>query len=153
MVTSDQGASTIGGIVVVEESGQGKYRQRVTAGGHTLIADEPKSAGGDDAGPNPYEFLLAALGACTSMTLRMYADLKKLPLEKITVTLQHEKIHAEDCADCETKEGKLDRILRIIDLEGSLSEDQRKRLLEIADKCPVHRTLMGEMRVVTRVSE
>ena len=153
MVTSDQEASAIGGIVVVEESGQGKYRQRVTAGGHTLVADEPRSAGGDDAGPDPYEFLLAALGACTSMTLRMYADLKKLPLEKITVTLQQEKIHAADCAGCETKEGRIDRILRIIDLEGSLSEDQRKRLLEIADKCPVHRTLQGEIRIVTRVSD
>lgn len=152
MVTSDQDAG-IGGIVVVEESGQGKYRQRVTAGGHTLVADEPKSAGGDDAGPNPYEFLLSALGACTSMTLRMYADLKKLPLEKITVTLQHERIHADDCTGCETKEGKIDRILSIIDLKGPLGEDQRRRLLEIADKCPVHRTLQGEIRIVTRVSD
>lgn len=152
MVTSDQGAG-VDSLVVVEESGQGKYQQRVTAGGHTLVADEPKSAGGDDAGPNPYEFLLSALGACTSMTLRMYADLKKLPLEKITVTLQHEKIHAEDCADCETKEGRIDRILRIIDLKGPLGEDQRRRLLEIADKCPVHRTLQGEIRIVTRVSD
>ncbi|MCK7491640.1 MAG: OsmC family protein [Comamonadaceae bacterium] len=99
------------------------------------------SAGGDDAGPSPYELLLSALGACTAMTLRMYADLKKLPLKHISVELRHEKIHAEACQQCETKEGKIDRIERIVTLEGDLSDEQRNRLLEIANKCPVHRTL------------
>jgi uncharacterized OsmC-like protein len=140
-------------IVIVEESGAGKYQQAVKAGNHKLIADEPVSVGGKDAGMNPYELLLASLGACTSMTLRMYAERKNLPLKKVTVTLQHEKIHAEDCVDCETKEGKIDRILRIIQLDGPLNDDQRKKLLEIADKCPVHRTLHSEIRIVTRVSD
>lgn len=140
-------------IVVVSENGRGKYQQSIIAGSHEVVADEPLSAGGDDAGLNPYELLLASLGACTAMTLRMYADLKKLPLKKVSVTLQHEKIHAADCADCETKDGKIDRILRIINLDGPLSDDQRKKLLEIADKCPVHRTLHSEIRIVTRVSE
>lgn len=140
-------------IVIVEESGAGKYQQAVEAGNHKLIADEPVSVGGKDAGMNPYELLLASLGACTSMTLRMYAERKNLPLKKVTVTLQHEKIHAEDCVDCETKEGKIDRILRIIQLDGPLNDDQRKKLLEIADKCPVHRTLHSEIRIVTRVSD
>lgn len=141
------------GIVIVQESGAGKFQQTVTAGSHKLTADEPGSAGGDDAGLNPYELLLASLGACTSMTLRMYAESKNLPLKKVSVTLQHEKIHAEDCTACETKEGKVDRILRIIKLEGPLNDDQRKKLLEIADKCPVHRTLHSEIRIVTRVSD
>ena len=115
-----------------------------------MLADEPVTAGGEDTGPGPYDFVLAGLGACTSMTMRMYADRKSLPLDRITVTLKHSKIHAEDCAECETKEGMLDQIDRVIAIEGALDADQRKRLMEIADKCPVHRTLTSEIRIVTK---
>ncbi len=140
--------------VIVHEFGNGKYTQSISVGGeHHLIADEPVALGGNNNGPNPYELLLASLGACTSMTLRMYAERKKLPLEKVTVTLSHEKIHAEDCAACETKTGKIDRIMRIIVLDGPLSDEDRSKLLEIADKCPVHRTLTSEIRIVTRLSD
>ena len=97
--------------------------------------------------------MLAGLGACTSMTMRMYADRKSLPLDHVTVTLRHSKIHAEDCAECETKEGMLDQIDRVISIEGALDADQRKRLMEIADKCPVHRTLKSEIRIVTKAAE
>ena len=138
--------------VVVAESGGGKYRQHVLAGRHRGLADEPASAGGDDAGPSPYELLLSALGACTSMTLRMYADMKKLPLRHVSVELRHEKIHAEACQECETKDGKIDRIERIVTLEGDLSPEQRQRMLEIANKCPVHRTLHSEVWVPTRLA-
>jgi putative redox protein len=122
-------------------------------GPHKMLADEPVAAGGRDSGPGPYDFVLAGLGACTSMTMRMYADRKSLPLERITVTLKHSKIHAEDCAECETKEGMLDQIDRVISMEGALDADQRKRLMEIADKCPVHRTLTSEVRIVTKEAE
>ena len=138
--------------VTVAEAGAGKYRQHVKAGRHRGLADEPVSAGGDDAGPSPYELLLSALGACTAMTLRMYADLKKLPLKHISVELRHEKIHAEACQHCETKEGKIDRIERVVTLEGDLSDEQRNRLLEIANKCPVHRTLHSEVWVPTSLA-
>tara|TARA_R110001592_G_scaffold692_2_gene3786 strand:- start:4108 stop:5337 length:1230 start_codon:yes stop_codon:yes gene_type:complete len=134
------------GTVVVEETGQGKFQNAVSVGGrHVLIADEPADVGGTDTGPGPYDFLLTALGACTAMTIRMYADLKKLPLTKVRVTLTHDKIHAEDCADCETKVGKLDRIVRDLHFEGDLSDEQKAKLLEIADKCPVHKTLHSEI--------
>ena len=112
-----------------------------------------KAIVGQDSGPGPYDFVLAGLGACTSMTMRMYADRKSLPLDRVTVTLRHSKIHAEDCAECETKEGMLDQIDRVISIEGALDADQRKRLMEIADKCPVHRTLTSEIRIVTKVAE
>ncbi len=115
-----------------------------------MIADEPVAAGGEDSGPGPYDFVLAGLGACTSMTMRMYADRKSLPLERVTVTLKHSKIHASDCEECETREGMLDQIEREIAIEGNLDADQRKRLMEIADKCPVHRTLTSEIRIVTQ---
>jgi putative redox protein len=118
-----------------------------------LRADEPVGAGGDDSGPSPYELLLASLGACTSMTLRTYADLKKIPLEKVTVRLKHEKIHAQDCAECETKEGKIDRIDRQIELAGPLDDAQRTKLLEIANKCPVHRTLHSELHIPTTLKQ
>ena len=118
-----------------------------------MLADEPASVGGADTGPNPYEFLLSGLGACTSMTMRMYADRKALPLERVTVTLAHRKIHAKDCEDCETKVGMLDEIERVIAIEGDLDAEQRQRLMEIADKCPVHRTLTSEIRIVTRTAD
>jgi putative redox protein len=135
--------------VTVTETGAGKFQQAITVGPHRLIADEPVAAGGLDSGPGPYNFLLAGLGACTAMTLRMYADHKKLPLERVSVTLSHSKIHAQDCAECETKEGKVDRIERVLTLTGALSDEQRARLVEIADKCPVHRTLSSEINIRT----
>lgn len=138
------------GEVVVAETREGKFTLSIAAAGHALRADEPQSVGGLGSAPGPYDLLLSALGACTAMTIRMYADLKQLPLERVTVRLKHEKIHAQDCADCETNEGKIDRIERVITLEGALDEAQRAKLLEIADKCPVHRTLHGEVKVVTR---
>lgn len=137
------------GHVVVAESGEGPYTQHVRMGRHLAQADEPQVVGGQDLGPNPYEYLLAALGNCTSMTLRMYANLKKFPLERVQVFLHHRKIHAQDCAECETKVGKVDEIERRIELSGPLSGEQRQKLLEIANKCPVHRTLTSEIRVVT----
>jgi len=110
------------------------------------------SVGGNGSGPSPYEYLLAALGACTSMTIRLYADLKKIPLTRVSVLLRHDKIHAADCAECETKEGKIDRIEREIRIEGDLSAEQRARLMEIADKCPVHRTLHSEIDIKTKAA-
>ena len=139
--------------VVVQETRQSKFQQTVSVGPHHLLADEPVAAGGEDAGPGPYDYLLAGLGACTSMTMRLYADRKALPLERTTVTLNHSKIHAEDCAECETKTGMLDQIDRVIRMEGTLDAEQRKKLMEIADKCPVHRTLTSEIRIVTKVAE
>src|SRR5262249_4710481 len=129
------------GSVIVSETRRGRFEQEVTVGPHRFLADEPVQAGGFGSGPGPYDLLLPGLGACTSMTLRLYAERKSLPLDKVTVRLTHTKIHAADCEACETKEGMLDRIDRAITLTGNLSDEQRKRLLEIADKCPVHRTL------------
>ena len=137
------------GLVTVRETGQGRLQQEITTGAHRFLADEPVAAGGADSGPNPYDLLLAALGACTAMTLRLYAERKALPLDRVTVKLRHAKIHAADCAACETKEGKIDQIERGIVLEGALDADTRKRLLEIADKCPVHRTLTSEVDIAT----
>lgn len=137
--------------VTVTETGQGKFQQSVRAGRHALIADEPVAQGGLDSGPNPYDLVLAGLGACTSMTMRLYADQKKLPLERVSVALKHSRIHAADCETCETKEGKVDRIDRVLTLTGALDAGQRKRLLEIADKCPVHRTLTSEIDIRTTV--
>ena len=136
--------------VVVRETRKSKFNQTVTVGPHRLVADEPVAAGGEDAGPGPYDFLLAGLGACTSMTMRLYADRKSLPLDRVTVTLKHSKIYAKDCAECETREGMLDQIERDITVEGALDSEQRKKLMEIADKCPVHRTLTSEIRIVTK---
>ena len=136
--------------VVVRETRNSKLQNAVSIGPHHLFADEPVAAGGEDSGPGPYDFVLAGLGACTSMTMRLYADRKSFPLERATVTLSHNKIYAKDCAECETKEGMLDQIEVAIGLEGPLDADQRKRILEIADKCPVHRTLTSEIRIVTR---
>jgi uncharacterized OsmC-like protein/pimeloyl-ACP methyl ester carboxylesterase len=139
--------------VVVRETRNSKFQQTIATGPHRLLADEPVAAGGEDTGPGPYDFLLASLGACTSMTMRLYADRKSLPLERVTVTLKHQKIHAEDCAECETKAGMLDQIDRVIAMEGALDAEQRKKLMEIADKCPVHRTLTSEIRIVTQAAD
>jgi uncharacterized OsmC-like protein/fermentation-respiration switch protein FrsA (DUF1100 family) len=136
--------------VVVQETRKSKFNQTISVGPHRLIADEPVAAGGDDAGPGPYDFLLAGLGACTSMTMRLYADRKSLPLDRVTVTLKHSKIYAKDCAECETRDGMLDQIERDIAMDGTLDPEQRKKLMEIADKCPVHRTLTSEVRIVTK---
>ena len=138
---------------VVRETRNSKFQNTVAIGPHHMLADEPIAVGGEDSGPGPYDYVLAGLGACTSMTMRMYADRKSLPLERVTVTLSHSKIHAEDCAECETREGMLDQFDRVIAIEGALDADQRKRLMEIADKCPVHRTLTSEVRILTKAAD
>jgi uncharacterized OsmC-like protein len=137
------------GTVIVRETRRGLFQQEIVARRHHLTADEPENVGGLDSGPGPYELLLAALGACTSMTLRLYANRKKLPLTRTEVRLRHSRVYATDCAECETKEGMLDRIERVITLEGDLDDEARKQLLEIADKCPVHRTLKSEIDIRT----
>ena len=139
-------------VVDVEEALNGRFVQNMRTGNHALIADEPESVGGNDAGPGPYEYLLMGLGACTSMTLRMYAQHKQLPLQRVRVRLTHRKIHAQDCSDCENKEGKIDEITREISLEGDLTDQQRQRLLEIANRCPVHRTLTSEIKVRSQLA-
>jgi putative redox protein len=136
--------------VVVHGDARG-FAQEITAGRHRLTADEPATAGGGDTGPDPYELLLASLGSCTSMTIAFYARRKQWPLEAVTVRLRHAKIHAADCAECETREGRIDRIERDIELTGPLSAEQRQRLLEMADRCPVHRTLKSEVDIRTRL--
>lgn len=137
------------GTVLVRETGQGKFQQEILSGPHRFLADEPVKVGGLDSGPGPYDLLLAGLGACTAMTIRLYAEHKKLPLTRVSVRLTHNKIHAKDCEDCETVEGKIDRIDRSITFEGALDEAQRARMMEIADKCPVHRTLKSEIDIRT----
>ncbi|NGP06562.1 alpha/beta fold hydrolase [Rhodococcus sp. 14C212] len=139
------------GVVEVSGNGATRFGQRITLGRHLITADEPAPVG-DDTGPSPYDLLLASLGACTSMTLRMYADRKQWPLENVTVSLRHSRIHAADCADCETRTGRLDKLERVIHLAGDLDEQQRQRLLEIADRCPVHRTLHSEIVVDTALA-
>jgi len=131
--------------VVVTDAGTGRYTQKITAGRHLLTADEPVSVGGTDAGPTPYDLLLAALGACTSMTLRMYADRNGLPLHRTTMRLRHDRVHAKDCAQTEQNIGKLSRIRREIDIEGPLNDQERQRLIETTDRCPVHHTLSSEI--------
>jgi uncharacterized OsmC-like protein len=135
--------------VIVRGSATG-VSQEILVGPHRMSADEPVSAGGADMGPTPYDFLLAALGACTSITLGMYARRKGWPLAEVVVNLRHSKMHAIDCAECETKDGILDRIERDIHLTGSLTDEQRSRLLDIANKCPVCRTLESKSVIVTR---
>jgi uncharacterized OsmC-like protein len=136
--------------VLVHGSGA-RFAQEIVAGRHHIVADEPVVAGGTDAGLTPYDLLLAALGACTSMTVGMYARRKNWPLEGILVRLRHSKIHAEDCAECETKEGMLDRIELELELTGPLVPEQRSHLLEIAGKCPIHRTLEAGISIRSRL--
>jgi putative redox protein len=145
--SGDDGTSSEG-TVTVTETGPGTYTQQIAAGHHRLVADEPRPIG-DDEGPTPYDLLLAALGACTSMTVRMYADRKDWPLERVRVALRHSRIHAKDCADCETTAGWVDHIDRDIELSGDLDDDQRERLLHIAERCPVHQTLTSEVHIAT----
>jgi uncharacterized OsmC-like protein/alpha-beta hydrolase superfamily lysophospholipase len=140
------------GTVVVSDSPLGKLTQEIHAGRHVLLADEPAGVG-DDYGPTPYDLLLASLGACTAMTLQLYAERKGWPLTHVSVQLRHERVHANDSRDCETPSCRIERIERIVNVAGPLSEEQRQRLLEIAERCPVHRTLMGEKRIVTRLGD
>jgi uncharacterized OsmC-like protein len=135
---------------VVVHGSTRSFRQDVVAGKHNLVADEPVSAGGSDAGPNPYDYLLTALGVCTSMTVGLYARRKQIPLENVTVSLSHSRIYTIDCEECETKEGMLDRIDVEVELTGSLSAEQHAKLMEIAGKCPVHRTLTSEINIRLR---
>ena len=136
-------------IAVVRSVSGELFTQVVETGKHQLFADEPESFGGSDRGPGPYEYLLAALGTWTSMTLRMYAKRKNFALLNVEIQLNHVRIHAKDCHDCETKEGMLDEIHSEIHLDGDLDEAQRERLLQIATRCPVHRTLSSEIKIRT----
>jgi uncharacterized OsmC-like protein len=135
---------------VVVHGDAGSFKQEIIVGKHRLLADEPVSAGGRDAGPDPYDYLLTALGACTSMTIGLYARRKDLPLQTIKVSLWHSRIYAQDCEECETKEGMLDRIDVEVKLTGPLSAEQHDKLMEIAAKCPVHRTLTSEINIRLR---
>ena len=147
MATTEQ---TEPGHVIVHGTAAG-FAQEIEIGSHELYADEPVSFGGTESGPSPYDLLLAALGSCTSMTIGFYARKRSWPLEKIIVSLRHSRIHAADCEDCETKEGKIDRIDLDIQLTGSLTDEQRAKLIEAAGKCPVHQTLTSEINIRTRV--
>jgi uncharacterized OsmC-like protein/alpha/beta superfamily hydrolase len=138
---------------ITARTGPGGFLTEILVNRHSLVADEPAAAGGTDQGPSPFDLLVASLGACTAMTLRMYADRKGWPLAAATVRLKHAKIHAAECIACETREGLLDRIEREIEIEGPLDRDQRARLLQIADRCPVHRTLTAEVDIQTRLKE
>jgi putative redox protein len=137
------------GVVIVRGAADG-FAQEVVAGSHHFRADEPTAVGGTDSGPTPYDLLLAALGSCTSMTVAMYARRKRWPLERVTVHLRHSRVHAEDCVACETQDAKLTVIERDIQLDGTLGEDQRARLLAIADRCPVHLTLTSKIEIRTK---
>ena len=139
--------------VVEVRGGSAGYLQQIVAGPHRFVADEPPGVGGTDLGPTPYDLLLAGLGACTSMTLKMYADRKGWPLEQVDVRLKHDRVYAKDCEDCASSQGRVDVIERIIRVEGDLDPAQRARLLEIADRCPVHRTLENEIKIRTRSDE
>ncbi|MGW8369927.1 MAG: OsmC family protein, partial [Gammaproteobacteria bacterium] len=144
--SSDEGST-------IAQTGNDGFRTDIISAGHELIADEPVSVGGTNRGPSPYDLLSAALASCTTMTLRMYAERKQLDLQSTTVRVRHAKIHAADCADCEKAGGKIDEFERELAVEGGLTAEQRRRLLEIADMCPVHRTLHGEVRIRTTLTE
>ena len=145
--------------VVVAETTQGKFLNHVVAGRHRFLTDEPEAVGGFDAAPGPYDFLATALGGCTSMTLRMYADRKDLPLDRVTVEVSHDKVHADDAASdtadpadgAPPRGGKIDQFTRVLRIEGDLDDAERASLLRIADRCPVHRTLEQASRIVTRL--
>jgi putative redox protein len=150
MKPSESGGPEPGEAVV--HGGASGLAQEITVGRHQFLADEPVALGGNDTGPGPYDLLIAALGACTSMTLSLYARRKQWPLDGVTVRLRHAKIHAADCEECETKAGRLDSIEVDVELHGTLTEEQRARLLEIATRCPVHRTLTSEINIKTRLT-
>lgn len=137
------------GLVIVRETRRGRFDQEIITGRHRLVADEPVAAGGLDSGPGPYDLLLASLGACTSMTIRLYADRKGIPLRRVEVRLRHFRVYAADCTECETREGMVDHIDREIALDGDLTAEQRAKLMEIANRCPVHRTLTSEVNIRT----
>lgn len=149
-VSGEQTKELVAQNQVTVRTGKG-FLTDIATGTHHLLADEPESVGGQDLGPNPYDYLLAALGACTSMTLRMYADHKKLPLDEVRVHLSHNKVHKDDCEDNDNKGAKIDMIKRVIEIEGDLNEEQRNRMLEIADRCPVHKTLHNEIVVESKL--
>lgn len=138
---------------VTARTGSSGFRTEISAGAHAFIADEPQSVGGNDLGPSPYDLLAAALASCTAMTLRMYADRKKLALESVSVRVTHDRVHERDCEHCEDNTRRIDRLRRWIELEGDLSAEERERLTEIADRCPVHKTLSGEIRIETHAAE
>jgi putative redox protein len=139
------------GVVIVRGAATG-FAQEIVAGPHHIVSDEPTSVGGTDRGPTPYDLLLAGLGSCTSMTIAMYARRKQWPLKGVTVRLRHSRIHADDCASCETQTGTIGLIERDIELEGVLDEEQRARLLAIANRCPVHQTLTSQMHITTKLA-
>jgi len=149
-MTHTNGEQQLEGMVIVRGEAHG-FAQTIIAGEHRYLSDEPPSAGGTDLGPSPYDLLLSALGACTSMTMGMYARRKQWPLERVTIRLRHSRVHAEDCAACESGDVGLTVIDRDIEIEGRLDQDQRARLLEIANRCPVHRTLASKIEVRTRL--
>jgi uncharacterized OsmC-like protein len=135
---------------VIVRGGAANFQQEITAGKHHFVSDEPVNAGGGDAGPDPYDYLLASLGVCTSMTVGFYARRNHLPLENVTVSLWHSRIHASDCENCEAKAGMVDRIDVEVELTGSLTAEQHAKLMDIAGKCPVHRTLTSEINIRMR---
>ncbi len=148
---TEEDAALEEGVISVSETGTGKFQQRVRVGAHELLADEPLSVGGADTGPTPYDFLAIGLGACTSMTMRMYAERKKIPLDHVEVLVSHEKRHADDCADCDEKNSaRIDHFDRILRISGNLTDEQRETLISIADRCPVHRTLEAGARITTK---
>jgi len=138
---------------VIVRGGANSFRQEITAGTHQLVADEPTNVGGGDAGPDPYDYLLSSLGVCTSMTIGLYARRNRFPLEDITVSLSHSRIYAADCGECETKQGMLDRIDVEVELTGPLTPEQHAKLMQVAAKCPVHRTLTSEINIRMREAE
>jgi uncharacterized OsmC-like protein len=138
---------------IVVRGGAADFRQEVTAGRHHFISDEPVNVGGGDAGPDPYDYLLASLGVCTSMTVGFYARRNKWPLENVTVSLWHSRVHARDCEECETTDGMVNRIDVEVELTGSLTAEQHAKLMEVAAKCPVHRTLTSEINIRLRSAE
>jgi len=151
--TATEGHDPAGPRTIIVHGSAAGFAQEIAMGQHRLAADEPVSVGGTDTGPTPYDLLLAALGSCTSMTVAMYARRKRWPLESVTVRLSHSKVHAADCAEAETKVGMLDHVHRDVEFSGPLSEEQRARLLDIASKCPVHRTLESEIMIETHQTE